>query len=375
MSQYNCGRINKYSPTCLEHVRSYQELGAVYIESEAIQGDTLNGEWNADWLHRRILSLSGGDLSRINAISTDTCATQRKALRLLSRRPEFRHVFSLGCDAHGLQLLIGDILNIGWFQQVSKQASSIVSAFSTSPKQLAVLRVHMEKAYGKQLSFTVACITRWGTHLAMLRSVYKTQLAFQRFMDNLKPEDTTETLTKIRPLAWDQGFWISVKFVIELLDPIDKAIKMSESDRSTAGHVVTRWKRVRRMMKTKLSEAAHWHADIASCEERVFEKRFKRQVTDIYYVAHLLNPKMVNDSEIPFLTEAQWREIIYKFFQRQGLNLIEATKEFDEFRDQGTRFAPGGSSIWEFVDDPAVFWRQASAFAPNIGVYPLVRIT
>jgi hypothetical protein len=194
-------------------------------------------------------------------------------------------------------------------------------------------------------------------------------------MDNLKPEDTTETLTKIRPLAWDQGFWISVKFVIELLDPIDKAIKMSESDRSTASHVVTRWKRVRRMMKTRLSEVAHWRADIASCEERVFEKRFKRQVTDIYYVAHLLNPKMVNDSEIPFLTEAQWREIIYKFFQRQGLNLIEATKEFDEFRDQGTRFAPGGSSIWEFVDDPAVFWRQASAFAPNIGVYPLVRIT
>jgi hypothetical protein len=133
-----------------------RELGAVYIESEAIQGDTLNGEWNADWLHRRILSLSGGDLSRINAISTDTCATQRKALRLLSRRPEYRHVFSLGCDAHGLQLLIGDILNIGWFQQVSKQASSIVSAFSTSPKQLAVLRAYGEGVW--KATFIYGCL-------------------------------------------------------------------------------------------------------------------------------------------------------------------------------------------------------------------------
>jgi Protein of unknown function (DUF 659) len=346
-----------------------RELGAVYIDSEAIQGDTLSGEWNADWLHERIHKITGGDLSRVNAISTDTCATQRKALRLLSQREDYRHVFSLGCDSHGLQLLIGDVVKIGWFGLVFKQANSIVSAFSTSPKQLASLRMCMEEAYGKQHFFTIACITRWGTHLAMLRSVYKTQLAFQRFMDNLKPEDATDTLTKIKPLAWDQNFWINVQFVIELLDPIDKAIKMSESDRSTAGHVVNRWKRVRRMMKAKLSEKAHQHPDIASCEEKIFEKRFKRQVTDVYYVAHLLNPKMVNDSEIPFLTETQWRDVLHKFFQLHGLNLITAMREFDEFRDQTARFAPS-ALIWKFADDPAVFWRQATAFAPNIGMCP-----
>ena len=205
----------------------------------------------------------------------------------------------------------------------------------------------------------------------MLRSVYRTQLAFQRFMDSLKPEDMTDTMTKIRPLAWDQSFWNNLKFIMELLDPIDKAIKMSESDRSTAGHVVARWKRVRRMLKTKLAEMAHEHPDIAGCEERVFEKRFKRQVTDVYYVAHLLNPKMVNDSEIPFLTEAQWRETLYKFFQRHHLNLVVAMREFDEFHDQAARFAPG-ALIWNFADDPVVFWRQAEAIAPNISMYSSV---
>ena len=346
-------------------------LGAIYIESEAIQADTLSGEWNANWLHQRIHRITGGNFSKVNAVSTDTCSTQRKALRILCQREEYRHVFSLGCDAHGLQLLMGDIVKIGWFQQVFSQASSIVAAFSTSPKQLAGLRAHMVRAYGKLFSFTIACITRWGTHLAMLRSVYRTQLAFQRFMDSLKPEDMTDTMTKIRPLAWDQSFWNNLKFIMELLDPIDKAIKMSESDRSTAGHVVARWKRVRRMLKTKLAEMAHEHPDIAGCEERVFEKRFKRQVTDVYYVAHLLNPKMVNDSEIPFLTEAQWRETLYKFFQRHHLNLVVAMREFDEFHDQAARFAPG-ALIWNFADDPVVFWRQAEAIAPNISMYSSV---
>ena len=333
-----------------------RELGAIYIESKAIQDDTLNGEWNADWLHQRIYTITGGNLRKVNAISTDTYATQRKALRILSQREEYHHVFSLGCDAHGLQLLMGDIVKIGWFKQVFSQASSIVAAFSTSPKQLAGLRAQMVRTYDKQFSFTIACITSWGTHLAMLRSVYRTQLAFQRFMDSVKREDMTDTLTKTKPLTWDQSFWNNLKFIMELLDPIDKAIKMSESNRSTAGHVVTRWKRVRRTLKTKLAEMTHEHPDIAGCEERVFEKRFKRQVTEAYYVAHLLNAKMLNDSEIPFLTEAQWREILYKFFQRHHLNLVVGMKmkEFDEFRDQAARFAPG-ALIWEFVDDSVVF--------------------
>jgi hypothetical protein len=266
-----------------------------------------------------------------------------------------------------LQLLIGDILKVRWFERIVKQANSIIAAFSTSPKQLSILREHMEMAYGKQLSFTIACITRWGTHVAMLRSVYRVQLAFQRFIDSLKPEDITDTINKIRPLAWDQAFWHDLKFVMDVLEPIDKAIKMAESDRSTAGHVVNRWKKVRRVMKVKLSEGAHRHTDIATCEEAIFEKRFKRQVTDTYIVAHLLNPKMVDDNDIPFHTEAEWRGILYKFFQRQGIELVAATKEFDEFRNQTARFAHK-NTIWKFIEDPAVFWRQAATFAPNISM-------
>ena len=129
-------------------------LGAIYIESEAIQADTLSGEWNANWLHQRIHRITGGNFSKVNAVSTDTCSTQRKALRILCQREEYRHVFSLGCDAHGLQLLMGDIVKIGWFQQVFSQASSIVAAFSTSPKQLAGLRAHMVRAYGCTASYS-----------------------------------------------------------------------------------------------------------------------------------------------------------------------------------------------------------------------------
>jgi hypothetical protein len=76
---------------------------------------------------------------------------------------------------------------------------------------------------------------------------------------------------------------------------------------------------------------------------------------------------MVDDNDIPFHTEAEWRGILYKFFQRQGIELVAATKEFDEFRDQAARFAHE-NTILKFIEDPAVFWQQAAAFAPNISM-------
>ena len=189
---------------------------------------------------------------------------------------------------------------------------AIVTGFSMSPKMLAGLRSFMESVYGKQISLVISCLTRWGTHVAKLDSVSRIQLAFQRFMDSLKVEDSTETMEKIRYLAWDRTFWNKLQFTIELLRPINEAIRMSESDRSTAGHVVSRWKRIYRQMISKLREAAQLYPDIATCEQQIFESRFKKQVTVIYLVAHLLNPQMIN-SDIPFYSEAEWRGILHQF--------------------------------------------------------------
>ena len=56
--------------------------------------------------------------SEVNSIATDTCPAQQNAGLEISLRPDQKHIFIIGCDSHGLQLLIKDIL---------KTSSSIMS--------------------------------------------------------------------------------------------------------------------------------------------------------------------------------------------------------------------------------------------------------
>ena len=91
---------------------SVKEYGAFYLESEPLQGETLDGEWNANWLHKKLSAAVSGEFSRINSITTDTCPTQKKAARILAGRQEYQKVFFVSCDSHELQLLIKNILKL-----------------------------------------------------------------------------------------------------------------------------------------------------------------------------------------------------------------------------------------------------------------------
>jgi hypothetical protein len=54
--------------------------------------------------------ISNRDLSKFVSFATDTCLTNQKVWRLLSTYPKTKHIFTIPCDSHSLQLLIKDLL-------------------------------------------------------------------------------------------------------------------------------------------------------------------------------------------------------------------------------------------------------------------------
>lgn len=56
--------------------------------------------------------------------------------RKLRERAEFSDTFVMGCDSHGLQLLIGDLLKLGNIKVTFQMAQGIVNHFNSSPLQL-----------------------------------------------------------------------------------------------------------------------------------------------------------------------------------------------------------------------------------------------
>jgi hypothetical protein len=61
----------------------------------------------------KALEITNGNLKRLSALSTNTCPTQQAVWNLLLKDQELAHVFRIGCDSHGQQLVIKDIIDPG----------------------------------------------------------------------------------------------------------------------------------------------------------------------------------------------------------------------------------------------------------------------
>jgi hypothetical protein len=110
--------------------------------------------------------LTNNDLSRVNALTTDTCSTMMSMWDKLHANSATNHILTIPCDSHGIQLLIKDLLDLGGIKTVWKQANSIISSFRSSPKQLKYLRIIQKREYGRQKALIASVITRWGTQVS-----------------------------------------------------------------------------------------------------------------------------------------------------------------------------------------------------------------
>jgi hypothetical protein len=63
--------------------------------------------------------------SDVNSIVMDTCYTQQNAGYKIFQHTDLKHLFIIGCDSRGLQLLIKDIIETPKFNQVFKEALEV----------------------------------------------------------------------------------------------------------------------------------------------------------------------------------------------------------------------------------------------------------
>lgn len=101
-------------------------------------------------------------------------------------------------------------------------------------------------------ALVLSIITRWGTNYRQAESVYENKDALKLFaMDPLSNELNSSALEHIR----DPMFWVQLDTLRDLLLPIDKALKMSESDKGDLGRVVPRWEQIHSHLE-KLMESS-----------------------------------------------------------------------------------------------------------------------
>lgn len=110
------------------------QIGALQLVSEDILGMVHSANILAEWTYNQFLDWTGGNLTKVNSLATDTEKKMRKMWKILATMPGLSHVFFVPCDSHGLQLLMKDIAGLAWFKELFHQAQAIPVYFHKADK-------------------------------------------------------------------------------------------------------------------------------------------------------------------------------------------------------------------------------------------------
>jgi hypothetical protein len=275
----------------------------------------------------------------------------RKVWAVFNQDPNTKHIFTVPCDSHGLQLLIKDILEqIEWFKTIFNTTQRISTKFRTSPKQLSILHLHQEK----KKAFIVAVITRWGTQLAMLVSVKDNQSAIKAYAIDPASDVTHD----FKQLVCISDFWQRLDTLLYLFNPIHEAQKMSESDRARLSFVPQRWQTI----QTHLHEAKELYPQAQEILDQVFLPRMQKQVIALHWAAFYLDP--VNAGK-PMTSACQQQIISFLTTHVPDNRKDDITQQFFNYYNKEEEFHPG-SSCWSHANKPNLFWSITRVAAPEL---------
>jgi hypothetical protein len=225
--------------------------GSFHLHTESLGDRNVTAEEVIQLVTSHAKDVANRDLTRWNSICTDTCSTMRSMHSLLERNADTKHVFSVLCDSHGLQLFMKDILHqsgrVSYYSSILTDAVFVSNTLRKSKLSLAIIkRIAREKQLPFR-AFAVAAITRWGSHYAVLNALVESrELLLQASMNkrlfrNNNGSWITGGERAAALLCNLNNFWQRCEHLHSLLKVVDHAQLISETDRSTVGQIISRW--------------------------------------------------------------------------------------------------------------------------------------
>jgi hypothetical protein len=145
-------------------------------------------------------------------------------------------------------------------------------------------------------------------------------------------------------------FWGLLDELIDLLGPIDEAIRMSESGKSNLSKVVERWLDIRSQLSKVSSRYMQFKVEVTHFLANIMPYRQQKQLTDLHWAAFILDP---THSDHPLDGEQEDR--IIKLIQRfSPTDPKAAIRDFANWRGRTGSFYK--SLAWEIQSDASSFW-------------------
>lgn len=165
--------------------------------------------------------------SKFFAVISDNAANMVKCGRLISAK--YKQTIWIGCLAHTLHLLIGDILKLTSIRNHFSYIVEIIRSIQKSQILIAEFRkIADEKSMDVSLHLPVK--TRWGSYLNCIESFLKSKVILQNLVININNNNDFLHLTIHRAKILNEDEWSNMEKLKTLLEPIVKWITKLEGD-------------------------------------------------------------------------------------------------------------------------------------------------
>ncbi len=249
------------------------------------------------------------------------------------------------------------------------EAQKVVRHFKSAKLQLSFLREFQQARYHTHYALCLSTATRWGSQYSVPYSLVRSEDALTdycmdpRVRKAAKDERKKDTLTIINILG-RPGFWVDVRRLRSILEPIYIKQKISEGEDAHLGKVIARWDRI----LTRWDEITEADTELKGLVDELkpqFRTRLGQQTNELHLLAYALDPQTRRErlnTDIMQKVLNQMRNYI------PADDYLKAIHAFEQYRRKEGRFSEGIFESWseENIADPSVFWDLAEDIDPAL---------
>lgn len=313
--------------------------------------ETKTNRHKADYLTSelsKVIEEIGED--RFFAVVTDNAANMAKCGRSLCNK--FDKMIWIGCIAHTLNLLVGDVLRKTCVKEIFEFVVAVIKNITQSHILTAEFRKHAtEKSITVSLVLPVK--TRWGSYLHCLDIFLKSK----RILQTMAVNDEISELERHKLQMLDETSWSQIDNHRKFLKPIVEWTTRLEADYSTIHLVQQALKEIGSVFEDDDATNIFSTDDLEDLRLK-FKQREGRSLQPIHYAADILNPTSQGSTLSPedHIKGCQMIvDTIHNFF---GHNNVQAVLvELSEFKAQRGNFE--NKMIWEQKSTlpPSSWWQ------------------
>jgi Protein of unknown function (DUF 659)/hAT family C-terminal dimerisation region len=292
---------------------------------------------------------------KFTAIVTDNTSTMIKSWRMLEVK--YPGIVCLGCLAHVINLLIGDIFKIPLPKGVVDKCNAVINFFNRSSLcDMIFQKKREELSISRDLVAPVS--TRWASQISCLESFMINKAALQLVM--LDPYISSKIDPELKQVVLTEAFFVEIAQLHGVLTPLKDLIDIVESKNSAISNVVdyyhTFWNRV-----IELDPSVSYKESIL----QYVANRWRMFYHPIMSLAMYLDPKS-NMQRIPPTTintddvDTAMEQLIPDDDKR-----LRTMTQYLQYKARDGVFAP--KSIWKPIDSNSVttlcWWRANFKYA------------